>query len=1847
MTKRLLACLLAFSILLSSGLVSAQPSSSPSKEEKESMLTFSIGSALMKVEVCDADIIHVRYSPSGTFEEKDLNTFTVENNWDYSDYEVVEANGVLTVTTAKLKVTIDKATGKVTYYDAAGQVVLAERNRTDKAIKLDDNQPSYEVAQEFVSDDNEALYGFGNINNTMGIKNQSVKIAQTNTEKRTPMFYSNMGYGILFDITSNGQLDWLDGGKVYRYTGKASDSMDYYFFYGPEADTVISGYRTVTGKATMLPKNAFGYVQSRNRYGSQKEVQDVLDTFREKQIPLDVLIIDYYWWQGNFNNITQWNTANWPNPASMMDYLHRNNVSASISVWPTFQAGTPTYDTLHNAGFLMPTNSGFGYTYDPTSQAARDMYWGMINDNVFSKGLDSLWLDADEPENSNWARDNASEPTAWGNSKPIGALYPLLTNRGVYEGQRAIAGNEKRVNTLSRGAVAGVQRYGAQSWSGDIASTWDQLNKEISGVINYSAAGLPYFCTDTGGYFGFNSSDPDGREMFFRWLQFSTFNTVMRVHGAGNVREPWQFGSVYEGYITDFIKLRERLVPYIYSLAGATTQNDYTPVRPLIFDFRTDDNVKNIKDQYMFGPSLMVCPVSTAGQRSRSVYLPAGTWINYWTGESIVSAGETITAAAPLKQIPLFVRAGSVIPMGPENQYVDESQDPTEIRVYMGADGSFNLYEDEGNNYNYENGKFSNIPFTYNEASKTVTIGKREGSFDGMLTNRTFKVVFVQPGYGIGGSISSDYQPSAVVAYDGSEATVTFDPNWAIPTPPLDTETLPSPEVSPAPKASDRAMVGYWPFREGEGAKVSDDSGCFNNGGLNLSHWTAEGKVGNAIQFSGGTADTEGTFVQVPDSTSLDLSTGISFSAWIKNDSTTHANIVNKGGNSTNNPGYSFILLGGTGLQLEIQSDLANGKTQKTTAKSTIPVNRDGQWHQVGFTWKSEADGGDGIVRIFIDGKQTSDDSNASNYFAGPIGQNNYPLVLGRSCENEPHSPNYFKGTMDEPRLFNYALDKDDMTALFNGKEVVVPNVTDVSVTPGDGKLTINWTDMDSTESVKVRVETVDPDFSETPIDKTLTIEKGKQTLTVDGLVNGEYYYVTVVSVDSSGKESQGVCNVARPAPYPVDIDPDCVVTHGNQVYAWMTNNGSAPVNGTLTITLKEGNTVKDTLTQDVSLAGNDRLQYAGEFQVDYAAGQTMTFSLKNGDTLLAAEVTMARAPYYVEKPVVDKSALQVQLKVIINESLYTEETLTPYKAAYKAAQIVNRNSKATQEEVNDALAALKEAKKNLKRKSTEGIVMTFSQSEGTTSRLLYGNMFYIDWKSADGVPFATEAGPGVNLSGSAANGANPDMHFKATVVFNTTDGKTDPASVWKDLRFRLRSSHIDNDEKGGDFYSISPSSVTTPDMFEVDIPLSEFGKGKIDWADVKDLIIQCDIADELKLPDGTGESQVVSLTLADIWIEDMGASQPADKAALKAALDTRKTGNALEGYTAASVAEYNKLFDDAQAVYDNNSATAEQIKNAILSLRNADSVLVKDETPVDPDVVAVFWDDEKTSPEDHYLSVDGSLETSLDLNPYANDELFITYQLKINTTANFPNSAPEGWLEYVRNGEARLWSVPVDQTNNDNRVTVGGDETGMIHATKGELADMRPGEWITVTQPVPQAILEAGQITKFHLYLYNDLDALNADWANDAGLTISVRNAKVIKSGSTEEADKTALNDLITTVESLDTTGYVPTLVTALEEALANARTITGQADATQAAVDEACEALQAAKDTLRKLGDLNGDGNITAEDALLALQAATNKINLTDIQKMAGNVDGKEDVTANDALLILQFVTKKITSF
>ncbi|MDD3279060.1 MAG: glycoside hydrolase family 31 protein [Lachnospiraceae bacterium] len=732
----------------------------------------------LQITACYENVIRVRWSPNGGFQKKDFHddrystTFTDPNrkSCQVELKEREEEDGVL-LATAQIRLHIDRKCGRITYCDAQDVPYLREKKRAVGATIELDGKTYYQLTQQFASPEKERLFGFGNIGDRLGIKGETVTIRQDNTEKRTPMFVSNMGYGILFDITSNGLLDWEEDNRSYSYTGKCTDSMDYYVFYGPQADAIIGGYRRITGRAVMLPEHAFGFIQSRNRYTSCQEVQQTVEQFRRKQIPLDTIVIDYRWWDDTwFNNFSVLG-LDYEDMEHMLKCLHEQHVSVAISVWPTAikKEQNPTYRKLTDSDeqILLAHGSDFGLPYDASKKAYRSTYWNLLNTSVFSKGIDSIWLDANEPEMGNWCEE-IGEMTALGSSKPMGLIYPLLDNKAVYEGQRAVVGNKKRVNTLSRGAVAGTQRYGIQSWSGDIPPGFAQLSREVIGVLNYASAGLPYFSTDTGGYFGIDVCDPAVREMFLRWLQFSTFVSIMRVHGCASVREPWQFGEEYEAYITEYIRLRESLVPYTYSLAGRVTQEGYTIVRPLVFDYRTDDVAVNIQDQFMFGPAFLVAPVCEEGVRNRSVYLPKGAWINYWTGEIYRSGGEQIYVDAPLTQIPLFVRAGSIVPRAMGIQHAREAVDAMEIHVYPGADGTFVLYEDEGNGYAYEHGGFSEIVFSWCEEDQTLTIGKRKGSFYGMSETRTFTLHLLQAAED--GKLSGICRIS--VRYEGEEITI-------------------------------------------------------------------------------------------------------------------------------------------------------------------------------------------------------------------------------------------------------------------------------------------------------------------------------------------------------------------------------------------------------------------------------------------------------------------------------------------------------------------------------------------------------------------------------------------------------------------------------------------------------------------------------------------------------------------------------------------------------------------------------------------------------------------------------------------------------------------------------------------------------------------------------------------------------------------------------------------------------------------------------------------------------------------------------------------------------------------
>ncbi|MBV8251723.1 MAG: DUF5110 domain-containing protein [Chitinophaga sp.] len=556
------------------------------------------------------------------------------------------------------------------------------------------------------------------------------------------------------------------------FTAEAGEKLDYYFIVGNSMDEVISGYRQVTGKATMLPQWALGFWQSRERYKTQAEIISTVAAFRQKQIPLDNIVLDWSYWKENAWGSQEFDTKRFPDAAGMIQRLHDDyHTQFMISVWPKFYEGIPTYQLFDQYHWLYQQNIrhrqrdwiGKGYVstfYDAFNPDARKRFWQLMNEQLFSKGVDAWWLDATEPDilsNANMdTRKKLMDPTAIGPAAQYFNAYSLEHARGVYEGQRSVK-PDQRVFILSRSAYAGIQRYAAASWSGDIAATFDEMARQIPAGLNYSMSGLPYWTTDIGGFFVEDKYDrphPVGtalqewRELNTRWFQYGAFCPLFRSHGQYPYRELFNIapeGSEEYNSMLYYDRLRYRLLPYIYSLAGNVYHRDYTIMRGLPMDYGDDSTVFKISDQFMFGDALLVNPVTVYKARNRRLYLPKGNgWYDFYTGK-YQQAGY-ITATAPLSRMPLYVKAGSILPMGPVLQYTSEKKpDTLNIYVYTGQDASFDLYEDENINYGYEREAYSRIGFKWEEASKTLRIGAREGSFPGMLEQRYFRIIFIDP----------------------------------------------------------------------------------------------------------------------------------------------------------------------------------------------------------------------------------------------------------------------------------------------------------------------------------------------------------------------------------------------------------------------------------------------------------------------------------------------------------------------------------------------------------------------------------------------------------------------------------------------------------------------------------------------------------------------------------------------------------------------------------------------------------------------------------------------------------------------------------------------------------------------------------------------------------------------------------------------------------------------------------------------------------------------------------------------------------------------------------------------
>ncbi len=747
-----------------------------SVQQRPDGVLFGLALGFLKVEVCSDTIIRVLYSPTSSFPPKP-GYVVIKENWPPTKWTMQSSDEAVTLSSLQLKIVVTRKDSSVKFTDLSGNSLVTEASR--KLIPVKVNGEETYRAESFINiyGSHEALYGLGQ--HQAGVWNyrgESVDISQDNSNIAVPLMLSSKGYGIFWNNSSRSRFNNLFANYLY-ISSEVADDVDYYFIYGPEFDKIIASYRELTGQAPMFGKWAYGFWQCKNRYKSQEEILGVAKKYRDLHIPVDNIVQDWFWWNRKGEFVFN---KNYPDPKGMIDQLHNENFHLMISIWPFFEPGSTNYDYMDKRGWFVdkfkyakpPYHADAMAVYDATSPEARKYYWDQVNRGLFSIGADAWWMDTTEPETEGQEENILlGHKLAAGSGDRYVNVYPLLDTGAVYDGQRS-ASNAKRVFILSRSAFAGSQRNAVTAWSGDINSDWFSFRRQIPAGLNFSLSGIPYWTTDIGGFVFGNPDEPAFRELFVRWFQYATFNPILRVHGTRkpDENELWSYGADAQKILVSFDRLRYRMLPYIYSLAWKTTSEAYTPMRPLVMDFRGDTRAENTGDQFMFGPAFLVNPITEPAAITRQLYLPQSQWYDFWTG-SALAGGRAINVPAPIEQMPLYVRAGSILPLGPALEWsAEKPEDPIEVRVYPGADGDFALYEDENDNYDYEKGKYAVIPFHWDDARHALTIGDRMGQFAGMLEHRSFQVVFVKENHGTG--IGPENQPDKVVQYSGKQTTV-------------------------------------------------------------------------------------------------------------------------------------------------------------------------------------------------------------------------------------------------------------------------------------------------------------------------------------------------------------------------------------------------------------------------------------------------------------------------------------------------------------------------------------------------------------------------------------------------------------------------------------------------------------------------------------------------------------------------------------------------------------------------------------------------------------------------------------------------------------------------------------------------------------------------------------------------------------------------------------------------------------------------------------------------------------------------------------------------------------------
>jgi len=884
----------------------------------------------------------VKWPAGGTGEKSSLSV--LPHALPRLDVHVEVGKDEVTLSYGQIKLLLSGSDGAIQYFDSGNRTILKERGRPSFApTGIEREKAAYSIQQKFKLCADEGVYGLGQQQlGVMNYRGRTVKIVQANTKAVTPMLVSTAGYGIFWDNYSKTIFD--DSGGETSFWSEVADNIDYYFFYGPTIDEEIARYRQLTGEAPMYGKWAYGYWQSKEHYATRDELLGIAGEYRRRRIPIDNIVQDWNYWGNNDNwGGMIFDENKYPRPGEMIDQLHRQNFHLMISIWAGLGPSSAIYKEMEKRGYLFPTVGWAGFKYfDVYNPAATDLYWKYANEGLFSKGVDGWWMDSTEPDIVNALTQESEEfemkrerDNHLGSFARYLNTYSLLDTDAIYKNQRKET-DRKRVYILTRSTFAGQQRAAATTWSGDIGASWDVYKKQIAAGVNHSMSGIPYWTFDIGGYslgcqggvFMNGGKDPAYQELYTRMFQFGAFSPIFRSHGSETPREIWEFGE-YAPVLEKYDNLRYRLLPYIYSLGWQATHSGYTIMRGLAMDFASDRKSYSIGDQYMFGPAIMVAPVTEymehrppensipvapeqfkikdgkpglsatyycddqyknpchagvepdvnlywytgwpgfitgpkfsmrwegklipsetgsyrfnlksfgprrvyldgkelqhnydsmeswtvpvaleAGKeyefkfetansslgafraqvwwktpaihareaiverraKTRSVYLPAGTrWIDFWTGERL-EGGKSINADAPIEKMPLLVKAGSIVPMGPYLQYASEKPaDPIELRVYPGADGSFTLYEDEGDNYEYEKGVYATIALHWDDARRRLTIDARQGEFPGMLMTRLFDVVIVGKTHGTG--VEATDNPDKVILYKGEGETIDF-----------------------------------------------------------------------------------------------------------------------------------------------------------------------------------------------------------------------------------------------------------------------------------------------------------------------------------------------------------------------------------------------------------------------------------------------------------------------------------------------------------------------------------------------------------------------------------------------------------------------------------------------------------------------------------------------------------------------------------------------------------------------------------------------------------------------------------------------------------------------------------------------------------------------------------------------------------------------------------------------------------------------------------------------------------------------------------------------------------------